>query len=136
MPDTHPTLEGFCSLRETDFVCAYEHPELRVVLAERKQGAPMPAEEVEGAHRELTSFGTHTKGWGLIIDTRAVAGNNDPRFEAAISRVNTILLGHYDRVVILVRGAIGKLHATRLSKPTGPLLVTTQIEQALEFLAE
>jgi hypothetical protein len=120
---------------ETEFVRAFEHPELRVLLVERKQGAPMPAEDVESAHREFTSVGSNTKGWGLIVDTRPVTGNNDPRFEAAITRVNAILLEHFGRIVVLVRSEIGKLHATRLSHPSESLMVSTELEAALEFLA-
>lgn len=136
MPDDHPILTGFRSLDETEFVRAFEHPDLRVLLVERKQGAPMPAEEVESAHQEFTSIGSNTKGWGLIIDTRLVTGNNDPRFEAAITRVNDMLLAHFGRVVVLVRSEIGKLHATRLSTPGERLAVTTELEAALEFLAD
>jgi hypothetical protein len=135
MSDAHPTLPGFRFVDETEFVLAYEHPDLRVLLVERKQGAPMPAEDVEPAHREFTSLGSNTKGWGLIIDTRPVTGNNDSRFEAAISRVDTILLDHFGRVVVLVRSEIGKLHATRLSTPGESLMVSTDLEAALEFLA-
>jgi hypothetical protein len=135
MPDAHPTLAGFSFLTETQFVRVFEHPELRMILAERIHGAPMPADDVESAHRELTTLAPNTAGWGLIIDTRQVSGNSDPRFEAAVSRVNAMLLAHFGRVVVLVRSAIGKLHATRLSQPSDALLVTTDPDEALAFLA-
>ncbi|WP_146157861.1 hypothetical protein [Enhygromyxa salina] len=114
----------------------YESQELRVILAERKQGAPMGADDVESAHRELTTIGDDTKGWGLIIDTRLVTGNSDARFEAAVSRSNAILLAHFIRAVVLVRSAIGKLQASRITDNNEDILVTTEIADALEFLAQ
>ena len=138
MSDAHPTLAGFYFFAETHFVRAFEHLQLRVILAERKADAPMSAGDVQSAHRELTTLKPDSEGWGLIVDTRLVAGNNDPRFEAAINRVNPMLLAHFGRVVVLVRGAIGKLHATRLSSSTEPhqIMVATDPDEALEYLAQ
>ncbi|KIG17647.1 hypothetical protein DB30_02922 [Enhygromyxa salina] len=136
MSDDHPTLSGFVSLPETAFMHVFENRDLRVILGERKQGAPMGAEDVEPAHRELTTLGDDTKGWGLIIDTRLVTGNSDERFEAAVSRSNAVLLAHFERVVVLVRSAIGKLQATRITGLSDQILVTTEVEAGLEFLAQ
>lgn len=134
MLDDHTTLPGFCALEDTEFMRVFEHPDLRVMLAERKQGAPMAAEDVEPAHRELIDLGLHAKGWGLIVDTRLITGNSDARFEAAIGRVNELLLGHFGHMAVLVRSAIGRLQATRLTDPGGQILVTTDVEAALEFV--
>ena|GEM_PF-3207378 len=133
--EAHPTLDGFHFLEQTNHMRVFQNVERRVLLAERRLGAPMPAEEVGPAHHALTQCGSHTAGWGVMIDTRPISSNNDPRFEAAINNTTDDLFSHFAGIVVLVRSTFGRLHATRLTPPGQRLIVTVSPEAGLKFLA-
>ncbi len=135
MAEAHPTLDGFQFLEHTDHMRVFQNVERRVLLAERRLGAPMPAEEVGPAHHALTQCGSHTTGWGVMIDTRPISSNNDPRFETAINNTTDDLFSHFVSIVVLVRSIFGRLHATRLTPPGRRLVVTVSPEAGLEFIA-
>ena len=130
---TNPPFPGFEPSGETEHMQLFEDPTRRVLYALRKQGVPMPADEVESAHRSLIERPNCDASWSLIIDTRPVTGNNDPRFEAAIGRSNELLHSHFERLAVLVRSTIGKLHAERLS-PTEKTYVTSEPHDALSHV--
>jgi hypothetical protein len=57
----------------------------------------------------------------LLIDQREALGNNDPAFEAIVSKAVQSLRAGVSRVAVLVRSASGKLQAERLQRSrTGP----------------
>jgi hypothetical protein len=71
----------------------------------------------------------------LLVDLRAVAPRNDPSFEAAIARFRRKLFDGGQRIVILVRTAVGALQVKRHMREDGfPVEVFTDEEAAIVFL--
>ncbi|MEZ4452724.1 MAG: hypothetical protein R3B09_24905 [Nannocystaceae bacterium] len=74
------------------------------------------------------------KGLGLIIDTRAPVGRNDPEFEGVILGVMEALVGRFARGVILIRTAVGRLQASRFAREVPAwraLPVTDDVDEAI-----
>lgn len=134
MADAPEAFAGYEDRGETEFMQVFAHPSDRVLVAVRRQGTPLPPQDVVRAHEELCSFAPQPQRYSLIIDLRAVSGNNDPRFEAAIREANVLLLAHFVRVAILVRSYIGKLHATRLSAVDERITISSDPAELLEQL--
>lgn len=71
----------------------------------------------------------------LLVDLRAVTPRNDPGFEAAIAKFRSKLFGGGQRIVILVRTAVGALQVKRHMREDGfSVEVFTQEEEAIVFL--
>lgn len=134
MVDAPEAFAGYEDRGETEFMQVFVHPNDRLLIAVRKQGAPLPPQDVVRAHQELFSFAPQPQRYSLIIDLRGVSGNSDARFETAIRKVNGILLGHFVRVALLVRSHIGKLHATRLSAVDERITISSDPAELLERL--
>ena len=134
MSEAPTDFETFVHRGDTEFMQVFVHPDRALVLAVRRQGVPLPAEDVQRAHSELFAFAPEALSSQLIIDTRPVTGNNDERFEAAIARSHAELLAHFRHIVVLVRSTIGKLHAVRLSGTGLRTTVTSDALAALEML--
>ena len=134
MLDAPEAFAGYEDRGETEFMQVFAHPNDRLLVALRKQGAPLPPQDVVRAHEELLSFAPQRQHHSLIIDLRGVSGNNDARFEAAIREVNGLLLAHFVRVGLLVRSHIGKLHATRLSAVDERMMIASDPAKLLERL--
>jgi hypothetical protein len=72
----------------------------------------------------------------LLIDLRGgPPGRNDPEFERASEQWRRSLSEDFERVAILVRTAVGKLHIQRLGREIGrePSIFMDEAE-ALKFL--
>ena len=71
----------------------------------------------------------------LLVDLRAVTPRNDPGFEAAIAKFRRKLFGGCQRIVILVRTAVGALQVKRHMREDGfPGEVFTDEGAAIVFL--
>ncbi len=73
----------------------------------------------------------------LLLDLRGgPTGRNDPEFERAGESWRRQLATDFDRIAILVRTAVGKLHVQRLGREVGrtPAIFMSEAE-ALAFLA-
>lgn len=71
----------------------------------------------------------------LLVDLRAVTPRNDPGFEASIAKFRSKLFGGGQRIVILVRTAVGALQVKRHMREDGfPVEVFTDEEAAIVFL--
>jgi hypothetical protein len=72
----------------------------------------------------------------LLLDLRAgPPGRNDPEFERAGEAWRRQIAADFDRVAVLVRTAVGKLHVQRLAREVGkePAIFMSEAE-ALAFL--
>ncbi|GEM_PF-6814709 len=133
------SFERFHPIGNTEHMRIFEQAQLRVVIAQRKPGTAMPAEEVALAHARLRQQGA-THGWGLLVDTRLVSTNRGARFEAAIIRAFAGLLRHFTRISVLVGSRIGGYQARRLlrsdSSAWPQIVVTADPGAALDALIE
>lgn len=136
MSDAPVEFANFEHRGDTEFMEVFADPSEQLLLAVRKKHAPLPPEHVLRAHCELLTFGPQAQRWSLLIDTRNTTGNNDPRFEAAIARVNEVLLAHFKCFGVLVRSHIGRLHATRLSAVDERAFVSNDPGELLAKLLE
>jgi hypothetical protein len=88
------------------------------------------------AYAELTVAMRRSGAKKVLVDLRAgPPGRNDPEFERASEDWRKSLAGNLDRVAILVRTAVGKLHIQRLGREVGraPAIFMDEAE-ALAFL--
>ena len=99
--------------------------------------APPPAPaEMAAAYAELTVAMRRSGAKRVLVDLRGgPPGRNDPEFERASEDWRKSLAGNLDRVAILVRTAVGKLHIQRLGREVGraPAIFMDEAE-ALAFL--
>jgi hypothetical protein len=99
--------------------------------------APPPAPaEMAAAYAELTVAMRRSGAKKVLVDLRGgPPGRNDPEFERASEDWRKSLAGNLDRVAILVRTAVGKLHVQRLGREIGraPAVFMDEAE-ALAFL--
>ena len=99
--------------------------------------APPPAPaEMAAAYAELTVAMRRSGAKKVLVDLRGgPPGRNDPEFERASEDWRKSLAGNLDRVAILVRTAVGKLHIQRLGREVGraPAIFMDEAE-ALAFL--
>jgi hypothetical protein len=59
------------------------------------------------------------KRWAMLIDVRLAPSNNDPEFESYIAKWQMALFRRFDRTVVLVRTAAGRLQIKRMSERSG-----------------
>lgn len=99
--------------------------------------APPPAPaQMAAAYAELTVAMRRSGVKKVLVDLRGgPPGRNDPEFERASEDWRKSLAGNLDRVAILVRTAVGKLHVQRLGREVGraPAIFMDEAE-ALAFL--
>lgn len=71
---------------------------------------------------------------GLVIDSRAPVGRNDPAFEAMMQEFTGTMTRRFPRIAVLIRSAVGRLQAQRLARQDPswrPLLVTEDVDAAI-----
>jgi hypothetical protein len=123
-------------LLENEFVRVEEFTEERVIVLRRKALSP-------AASQIPTIYGAAFKGarpewreWGLVLDVRAVAGNNDPDFEAAMRPVRLHYVSLFGRVVVLVRSIAGRMQIERTNRDDGTRVGVAQDEAEALALAQ
>ena len=98
---------------------------------------PLPSAEVLRAQiAEITAIldRLDLSRLGLIVDSRAPVGRNDPAFEAMMQEFTVTMTSRFPRIAVLIRSAVGRLQAQRLARqdPTWrPLLVTDDLDEAI-----
>ena len=102
-----------------------------------RTGTPPPsASEMAALYASLRAALRRSGARRLLIDLRAgPPGRNDPEFERASEEWRRALTTDFERVAILVRTAVGKLHIQRLGREIGgePTIFMDESE-ALAFL--
>ncbi|MGZ3443798.1 MAG: hypothetical protein ACXVDD_29965 [Polyangia bacterium] len=80
---------------------------------------PSPA-QMAALYDELTVALRKAGARRLLLDLRAgPTGRNDPEFERSSEKWRETLAKDFERVAILVRTAVGKLHIQRLGREVG-----------------
>lgn len=98
---------------------------------------PLPeAAVVRGHLAEIHAIldGLELADLGLVVDSRAPVGRNDPGFEAMIQEFTTSLTRRFPRVAVVIRSAVGRLQATRLAREDPAwraMIVTDDLEAAI-----
>ena len=98
---------------------------------------PEPA-EMAASYVTLSAALRRSGARRLLLDLRGgPPGRNDPEFERAGEEFRNSLVDGFDRVAILVRTAVGKLHIQRLGREVGraPAIFMDEGE-ALAFLRQ
>jgi hypothetical protein len=73
--------------------------------------------------------------YALLSDVRAVAGRNDPEFEAALARLRPLWLGGFRKVGVLVQTSVGLLQVQRYARKDGLVRrVSNDEAELLEYL--
>jgi hypothetical protein len=72
---------------------------------------------------------------GLIIDSREAPMKNDPQYETAMAEHRRLVARGIPRIAVIVKTAVGRLHAQRLGKEDQlrQVVVGTD-DEALEYL--
>ncbi|MGZ3438861.1 MAG: hypothetical protein ACXVDD_05075 [Polyangia bacterium] len=73
-------------------------------------------DEMQRAHREVLRAVAPFRGHRLLLDVRNGPSRNDPEYEEVLAALRKQIV---ERVAILVRSAVGGLHATRLAREDG-----------------
>ena len=131
--------EGFVELHQNDFFLLAEHEGRRTVLALRKPGNVMQAEDLATVFQDLMGqIRPEHIDFGLVLDNRASRGNNDESFEAQVKALQAAISGRFRVIVSLVRTAVGRLQNERLNAeaPDGARFhVTTDEAEAYALAA-
>jgi hypothetical protein len=106
-----------------------------------RSAAPSPGEPAEMAARyaALASAMRRSGVRRLLLDLRGgPPGRNDPEFERAGEEWRRSLASDFDRIAILVRTAVGKLHVQRLGREAGraPAIFMSEAEAVAHLRAE
>ncbi|HEX8951041.1 MAG TPA: hypothetical protein VF997_05370 [Polyangia bacterium] len=107
-----------------------------VVRITRLAAPPPSPSEMAGLYGELIAALRGSRAKKALVDLRGgPPGRNDPEFERASEDWRKALAENLDRVAILVRTAVGKLHIHRLAREVGraPAVFMDEAE-ALAFL--
>jgi hypothetical protein len=75
------------------------------------------------------------RGYGLVLDSRAAKGRNDPEWEATLRRLRDELEERFATVIIVVGTATGTLQSRRLSPKPAPD-TTRALEEAIALAAQ
>ena len=101
------------------FIRVEEHLDRRVVVV-RRSAVSTPADDPVSIYREvLPLVEPRYRQWGLVLDMRAIPGRNDTTFETGIRPINDFVGQAFARVVVLVRGAVGRLQVERYNRERG-----------------
>lgn len=104
----------------------------------RSNVTPPTSAAMAALYAELTVALRAAGARRLLLDLRAgPPGRNDPEWEHASEKWRTVLATDFERVAILVRTAVGKLHVQRLGREVGSLpAVFLNEAEALAFVAK
>lgn len=76
-------------------------------------------DEMQRAHREVLRALAPFRGHRLLLDVRSGPSRNDPEYEKGLAALRKQIVERFERVAILVKSAVGGLHATRLAREDG-----------------
>jgi hypothetical protein len=102
----------------------------------RSANPPPSASEMAALYASMRAVLRRAGTRRLLLDLRGgPPGRNDPEFERASEQWRRALTTDFERVAILVRTAVGKLHIQRLGREIGrePSIFMDEAE-ALKFL--
>jgi hypothetical protein len=86
----------------------------------RSATPPPPAAEMAASYTALSAAMRRSGARRVLLDLRGgPPGRNDPEFERAGEEFRKSLADRFDRIAILVRTAVGKLHIQRLGREAG-----------------
>src|SRR2546430_15865351 len=106
------------------------------LLRMTRRAAPFGSpEEMQRAHKEVLRQVAPFLEYRLLLDVRDGPSRSDPEYEKGIASLRKQIVVRFDRVAILVKSAIGGLHATRLARQDGVRVRVFQEEDlALDYL--
>ena len=122
-------------LIENEFLRVEEHTDRRVLVVRRLPTPAPPGREAD-VYMDAIQLDVPGDGWGLVVDVRAIPGRNDPEFERDVSQMRQYLGRRFDRVVVLVRSAVGQLQVDRMNRADGVHAMVTRDEDEAMALAE
>lgn len=91
----------------------------RLVRMTRTAAPFATLDEMQRAHREVLRAVAPLRGHRLLLDVRSGPSRNDPEFEKGLAALRKQIVERFERVAILVKSAVGGLHATRLAREDG-----------------
>lgn len=92
-------------------------------------------DEMQRAHKEVLRAIAPFLQWRLLLDVRGGPSRHDPEYEKGLASLRKQIVVRFERVAILVKTAVGGLHATRLAREDGVRARIFQDEElALEYL--
>ena len=93
-------------------------------------------EEMQRAHKEVLRAIAPFLQWCLLLDVRGGPARHDADYEKGLASLRKQIVVRFERVAILVKTAVGGLHATRLAREDGVRLRVFQDEElAIEYLS-
>lgn len=108
----------------------------RVVVVRRTAGSVAQVDIVSAYRAAAQANGAEHRGWGLVVDLRAVTGRNDEAFESGMIPLMHELSATFSRVTMLVASAVGALQMRRLSTSQDiELHVSHDEDAAIEYCA-
>jgi hypothetical protein len=99
----------------------------------RATRTPQPfasVDEMQRAHKELLRAVAPFDDYCLLLDVRLGPARHDPEYEAGLASLRRQITERFQRVAILVRSAVGGLHARRLARTDGVEMRIFQDEAA------
>jgi hypothetical protein len=108
----------------------------RSILWIRRSALPFPSiEEARLENLTVAQKGRDLHLRYIVLDSRLAPGRNDDDFERAMQPIFHSYISRFERAVMLVQSAIGRLQMQRLSKNSPvPIGVFNSDEEALAYL--
>ncbi len=107
----------------------------RLVRATRTAQPFATLDEMQRAHKELLRLVAPFADHALLLDVRLAPARHDPEYETGLASLRRQITERFPRVAILVKSAVGGLHARRLARADGVTMRIFQDEQqALDYL--
>lgn len=109
--------------------------ETRLVRATRTALPFASVDEMQRAHKELLRAVARLADHALLLDVRLAPARSDPEYETGLASLRRQITERFPRVAVLVKSAVGGLHARRLARADGVTMRIFQDEAAaLEYL--
>ncbi|HZS40138.1 MAG TPA: hypothetical protein VFF06_25080, partial [Polyangia bacterium] len=107
----------------------------RLVRVTRTARQFTAVDEMQRAHKEVLRAVAPYLEHRLLLDVRDGPSRNDPDYEKGMASLRKAVIVRFERVAILVRSNVGKLHVTRLAREDGVRLQAFQDEaEAIAYL--
>lgn len=124
------------TLVDNEHLSIEEDADAGVVTLRRKASTSSTTSLVDAYEDALGQLRPEHRRFGLVIDTRAAPGRNDPEFEHAVGKIRRQAETFFARIVVLVGSAAGLLQVQRLSREDArSILVSRDPDEAHRLAA-
>lgn len=120
-----------------DYFVVHRDDARRIILVTRTEFHGQAEGVLQSMRAAIDNVGMgHSRGYGLVIDTRKAIGRNEESFEERSSQSRRALQARFPKVAIVVGTVVGQMQAQRMSRDEGDSapLITTDLDRAVAYV--